>query len=47
VNAVSDLFRGGRTVAFGGPQGTDIDASLYQRNRHEAGLARLGSVRHI
>jgi hypothetical protein len=24
-----------------------VDGSLWTRNRHEAGLARLGSVRHI
>lgn len=28
------------------PAGPEISPALYQRNRHEAGLARLGAVRH-
>ena len=42
---IADLFRGPQLVV-GGPAG-EIDSALYQHNRHEAGLARLGAVRHI
>jgi len=40
-----DLFEAPR-LALDGPAGHPIDAALYQRNRHEAGLAKLGAVRH-
>lgn len=36
----------GPALAFQLPGGDQISPSLYQRNRHEAGIARLGSVRH-
>lgn len=35
------------TLALEGPRLGPIEPSLLQRQRHEAGLARLGSVRHI
>jgi hypothetical protein len=28
------------------PGGHQIEPSLFHRNRHEAGMARLGTVRH-
>lgn len=33
-------------LAADGPSDTSIDGTLFQRNRHEAGLARLGAARH-
>lgn len=33
-------------LALNSPAPRDIDPSLYHENRHEAGLARLASVRH-
>lgn len=33
--------------ALDSPAPRDIEPSLYHRNRHEAGLRRLGAVRHI
>lgn len=46
VRRLSDLFRGPPALALVGPGGEPIGASHYHRNRHEAGLARLGTVRH-
>jgi hypothetical protein len=34
------------SIVLVGPSGSQIDRSLWHRNRHEAGLARLGAVRH-
>jgi hypothetical protein len=39
------LFAGVMPV-LAAADGTPIEAALFQRNRHEAGLARLGAVRH-
>lgn len=43
---INDLFNT-RPAAVAGAGTAPIDAALYTRNRHEAGLARLGTVRHI
>jgi hypothetical protein len=45
VRFIADLTRGPVLVTAG--PGQQIEPAHYQRNRHEAGLARLGTVRHI
>lgn len=45
--AVSDLLAGGhQPFAYAGPSGDQVSAALAHEQRHEAGLARLGAVRH-
>lgn len=44
--AVADLFRSDDQMAFNGPASTPIGSTLARDQRHEAGLARLGAVRH-
>lgn len=45
--AVADLFRSNDSgTVFAGPAGSSIDPALANDQRHEAGLSRLGSVRH-
>lgn len=45
INFLADLTRG-PALALDGPAGQPIDSASWHRNRHEAGLARLGTVRH-
>lgn len=42
---LADLF-GRPTLALAGPSDHSIDSALANDQRHEAGLARLGAVRH-
>lgn len=44
---VADFLRArSPALAFAGPSDTTIDAALANDQRHEAGLSRLGTVRH-
>jgi len=44
--AMPRLVASGPTFAFDGPADASIDPALAHDQRHEAGLARLGAVRH-
>lgn len=46
VRHIRDLLRG-PALAYDGPSDSAIEPSLMHRQRHEAGLSRLGTVRHI
>lgn len=47
VRFIADLFRSPALAAAGGAPMVDIDPALATEQRHEAGLSRLGTVRHI
>jgi hypothetical protein len=48
TRAITDLFRlRGPALAYDGPPDLAIDPALANDQKHESGLARLGTVRHL